>query len=438
MAAAAALLMALGLRLLPPGGLWEWSSILRNDMGWSAGQTAGAYALMQAAWLMVPLLGILVDKLGPRRMVFFGLAVLGAGFVLLSQIRELWHLYIVSMVMSLGSIMCSWLPMMTMLNNWFDRRKTMAMASAVTLALVCGALLGVFMSVLLGWAIGGTAPDVFERYGWRATALFIGLVCLALAFPLSRLVRNCPEDVGLLPDGDALPPKARVQAAGGGYPTPDADWGYSWREAVRTKDFWLMTMGNTATLVTMGAILVHLGLFLDDRGYSLAMESTATVAVSTLLVAVFLLVGGYLGDKFSMRKMAFAFSSVLTLSAVLLVLAQGNTMVVAFAVLFGIGSGGGIVIMFSMRGRYFGRRAFATITGVSLVPTIILFWVGASVAGMVRDSSGTYNEAFLALAAITLVGGIAFLLMGEPPLQQPRSLAGDGPLEEVPSEMANP
>ena len=433
MAAAAALLIALGDWQFW-GGLDEWKPALRDGFGWTAGQIALVAFLAQASLLMAPVAGLLVDRLGTRRAVFFGLLVLSAGFVLFSQIRELWHLYLVSLVISMGSLMGSLLPAMTVLNNWFTKRKTLTMALALTLG---GVLSAAFVLVLLAWAIGDSGPDVSERFGWRATALVAGLVYLVLAFPLSRLVRNRPEDIGLLPDGDVQPPTAAVQGTIGGSPAPEAAWGYGWLDAVRTKDFWLMAIGNVAALVTVTSILVHLGLFLDDRGHSLGMVSVA-VAMITLSGAAFLLVGGYLGDKFSMRKLAFAFSALLALSVVLLVLASGTGMLLAFAVLFGMGSGGPISIMFSMRGRYFGRKAFATITGISISLSVIPVGAGPVVAGVVRDSSGTYNEAFLALAAITLVGGIAFLLMGEPPLQQPRSLAGDGPLEEVPSEMANP
>lgn len=431
MVAVAALLLAVGVGSLS-SGLPLWKPVFRNSFGWTAGQVSWAYALTQAGPLMAPVVGILVDKLGPRRMVFFGLPVLGVGFVLFSQIRELWQLYTVFTGMGLGSIGCTWLPMMKMLNNWFDRRKTMAMALAAE-GFMLSAML---VPLLLAWAIGGTDPQISERFGWRATALFVGLACLALAFPLSRLVRDRPEDLGLQPDGDALPSNARVQAASGGYPMPDADWGYSWWEAVRTRMFWLMAIGHAMALMAMTTLLVHLGLFLDDRGYSL-QTIVLVVAVFTLAEAVFVLVGGYLGDKFAIRKIAFAFSAVLAVSVALLVMTSGTAMLLVFAALFGMGSGGPIAIMFSMRGRYFGRKAFGTITGISMLLASIPAAAGPVVASVARDSTGDYDAAFLGLAAIALVGGIAFLMMGEPS-QRSGLPVGGGPLGQAPVEVPNP
>ena len=419
MVAVAALLMAVGVGFLW-SGLPVWTTVLKNNFSWTAGQMWWVYSLAQAGVLMAPVVGILVDKLGPRRMVFFGLPVLGVGLVLFSQIKELWQLYAVVIVMGLGSIMFSGLTMMKMLNNWFDRRKTMAMALAAE-----GFMLSaIFVPLLLAWAIGGPDPQISERFGWSATALYLGLACLALAFPMSRLVRDRPEDLGLQPDGDALPPNEPVQAASGGYPMPDADWGYSWWEAVRTRNFWLMAIGLAAAVMTMTTVFAHLDLFLDDKSYSL---STIAVVVGafTLEGAVFVLVGGYLGDKFAIRKMAFAFSAVLALSVVLLVMTSGTAMLLVSAALFGLGSIGPIAMMFSMRGRYFGRKAFGTITGISIFLASIPAAAGPVVAGAVRDAKGDYDAAFLGLAAVSLVGGIAFLLMGEPS-QRPRLLAGDG------------
>ena len=418
MVAVGALLMAVGVAPLW-SGLPVWNPVLRNGFGWTAGQMSWAFSLTQVQeGSMAPVLGIIVDKLGPRLMVFFGLLVLGAGFVLFSQIQELWHLYVVFVLMSLGSTMSSWLPVMTVLNGWFVKRKTMAMA----LAQEGFSVSSIFVPILLAWAIGGANPNESERFGWRAAALLIGLVCLALAVPLSRLVRNRPEDMGLLPDGDASPPSARAQGDSGDPPTA-RDEGYTWQEAIRTKTFWLMATGHATTTLILGTTFAHLGLLLDDRGLSLGAIG-AVVAVFTSLSAVFLPVGGYLGDKFQIRTVAFGFSTVLTLSVVVLVLVPGFGMVFVFAVLFGIGVGGRFAIMTSMRGRYFGRKAFAAITGISVLPTSMLLVAGPVVAGEVRDRTGNYDAAFLGIAAISLVGGLALLMMGEPTKPPGRRLLG--------------
>ena len=391
-------------------GLPVWNPVLRNAFSWTAGQMSGAFAVTQVQeGFLGPAAGLLIDKLGPRRMVFIGMIILGSGFVLFSQIRELWQLYATFCIMSLGSSLSTWLPMMTVLNHWFIRHKSGAMA----LAMEGFALGGIVWPLLLAWAIGGTDPEVSERYGWRNSALFLGVLCLVLAVPLSRLVRNRPEDLGLQPDGDAALPAAAPRTGGrAALPEPEAA-GHTWQEAIRTHAFWLISIGHAASSTVIVTIFVHLGLMLDDRGFSLQAIS-AVIAVYTAVSAIFVLVGGYIGDRLPIRLTAFGFSALQSLSLVVLVLAHTTEMLFLFAVLLGVGTGARMPVAFAVRGLYFGRRAFAAITGLSLVPMSILLFIAPVFAGFMRDATGTYDAPFLTVAAFSFFGSCLFLLLGEP------------------------
>ena len=78
----------------------------------------------------------------------------------------------------------------------------------------------------------------------------------------------------------------------------------------------------------------------------------------------------------------------------------------------------------AIRGVYFGRKAFAAITGISMVPMNVLLFVAPLYVGYMRDITGTYTSAFLTIAAVSLLGSCLFLLLGEPtklPAQAVRS-----------------
>ena len=131
--------------------------------------------------------GLLVERLGSRRMVLIGMLLVGCGFLMFSRIGELWHFYAVFALMALGNGLGGWLPMMTALNNWFIRRRAVAMGWGLV-----GQPLGAVLFVpVLAWAID---PDHPDRWGWRAMAAGIGVIVIFLALPISRLVRNRPED----------------------------------------------------------------------------------------------------------------------------------------------------------------------------------------------------------------------------------------------------
>lgn len=413
LAGVGALVMALGTVPLFQG-LPVWNPVLRNAFGWSAGQMSWAFAMTRLeGGLMGPVEGLLIEKLGPRRMVFIGMTLLGAGFMLFSQVRELWHLYAVFFMMSMGAALGTWLPMMTVMNHWFIRRKTRAMS----LVMEGFAIGGIILPLLLAWAVGGTDPNISERYGWRATAFGIGVMIMALAFPLSRLVRNRPEELGLRPDGDPPSPDAALSRS----PRHAGDEaGFTWQEAIRTRDFWLISFGHASSSIVIVSIMVHLGLLLDDRGFSLGTIS-AVVATYTAVNAIFILVGGYLGDRIPIKLAAFGFSASQSVAVVVLVFAHNAPMLFLFAALLGIGFGGRTPVTTSIRGIYFGRKAFAAITGISMVPMNILLFSAPLFAGYMRDITGKYDVPFITIAVVCLLGSCLFLMLGKPRIPGPQT-----------------
>ena len=93
-------------------GMAAWFPVLENSFGWSRAQLSWAFSLSRVEGTVTgPIGGYLIDKLGSRRMVLIGLLLLGVGFVMFSQVRELWHFYLTFAVMSTGQGLGTWLPM---------------------------------------------------------------------------------------------------------------------------------------------------------------------------------------------------------------------------------------------------------------------------------------------------------------------------------------
>ncbi|MCK5920144.1 MAG: MFS transporter [Methylococcales bacterium] len=405
-----AVVMALGTVPLFQG-MPVWNPVLRNAFGWTAGQMSWAFAVTRIeGGLLGPLEGLLIERLGPRRMVAIGLPILGAGFIFLSQTSELWHLYASFGIMSFGAALGGWLPMMTVMNHWFVRKKTRAMA-VVMEGFAVG---GIGIPFLLAWCIGGADPNISERFGWSTTALGVGVTIIVFALPLAWLVRNRPEEVGLRPDGDK--DDGSEDLTGSNPPeTPKIEpVGYSWQLAIRTRTFWLISLGHACSSIVIVTIMVHLGLLLDDRGYSLPTIS-AIVGTYTGVNAIFILIGGYLGDRVPIRYAAFGFSAIQSIAVVILIFNDGIGMAYLFAVILGIGFGGRTPVTTSIRGVYFGRKAFAAITGMSMVPMNVMLFAAPLFAGYMRDSTGSYTIPFLTIAIVCMLGSCLFLLLGNPP-----------------------
>ena len=393
-----------------------WFVALDKRFGWTRAQLTWAFALARAeAGLFGPIEGLLVDRFGSRRMVLIGLLIIGGGFLLFSRVQELWHLYLAFIVMTFGYGIGGWLPMMTALNNWFIRRRSFAIA----LAMVGSTIGGVILVPLLAWAID---PVQYGVDRWKTIAAGVGVVLMVMAFPVSRLVRNRPEDYGQRPDGETRPPApetsdqtAALETSNLTEDSPAPNEGsFTWQEAARTKAFWLIAVGHGCTAIVIVTIMVHLGVMLEARDFSLPLIG---LVLSTYIGvgALFHLVGGYVGDRVLIRRAVFGFSITQSAALVVLVLADDSTaLVFLFAILLGIGYGGRLPLTSAIRGVYFGRRSFASITAISLVPLNILLIAAPQFAAYMYDYTQSYAVPFLTVAAVNFLGSFLFLMLGDP------------------------
>ena len=403
LAVTAALVMVIG--TVPMfQGMPIWFVVLERGFHWNSAQLSLAFSLSRVEGsIMGPIAGYLIDRVGPRRMVLIGMSVLGIGFVAFSRVNSLWQFYLVFIVMSSGTGLGTWLPMMTVLNNWFVRRRSIAMG----IAMVGFAMGGVLLVPALAWSVD---PDRFGLNAWRNSALLTGAVIILVAYPISRMVRDRPEDYGQIPDGDLREPASPPGDESG---AGAADFDYTWQQAIRTKAFWLISMGHACSSIVIVTLMVHLGTLLTDRGFSLQTVAWV-VAAQTGVSAVFNLVGGYVGDRIPMRLALFGFSAIQSGALILLLMIQSPAMAFLFAVVFGVGFGGRTPLTTSIRGLYFGRRAFASITGISMIPMNVFLLVSPLFAGIMFEATGSYDIPFTVVAVVSFMGAVMFLFLGKP------------------------
>ena len=392
-----------------------WLPVLSQSFGWTPLQLSWAFTLTRVeGTVMGPIAGWGVDKLGPRKMVVIGLAIFAVGFFLFSRTTNLWTFYLSFVVVSLGAGLGSWLPANTALNNWFRLRRSTAMS----IPMLGFGLGGVVIVPLMAWTMGWdtqTAMEIPGRLGWQNTALVVGAIGLVASVPLSLVVRNRPEDYGQHPDG--VDPANAVGAgprhsANGGTVAPD----YTWQEAVRTRAFWLITMGHSSSSIIIISVMFYLGLLMVERGFSLGQIGTV-ISVQTAVSTAFILVGGIIGDRVPIRLAIFAFSLLQSIAMVILLIAETLPMFYLFTILMGIGFGGRTPLTTAIRGVYFGRSNFARITGISMIPMNIMFIaVVPYVAWMQEYITGSYTLPLATIAAVSAVGSVMFLMMGNPRL----------------------
>ena len=398
--------------VLVSGPIWNgvgvWVKALELQFGWSRTQLTGAFSLTQLEGSIVgPFMGYLVDRLGPRRMVFIGLAVTGLGFIVFSRTSNLATFYLAYTLIMAGQSAGTWVPLMAVINRWFDRKRGTAMAVANEGEFVGGLLL----VPALAWAV---TPG---HLGWSGTALWIGVIFLAVAWPISRLIRLRPEDYGQLPDGDPNPNQEEGPTEIGNSLERDTQNrnqpDFTARQAIRTKAFWFISFGHALSSMLFATIAMHLIPLLTDQDLSL---QTAAYMFSIMMIvgAVFNLIGGYVGDRIPINVAIFGFGTLQAAGILVAAFVHNVPMALLFALLFGAGFGGRMPLAAAIRGEYFGKRAFATLTGISMAPMSVFMLAAPLFAASMFDSLGNYTLAFLILGALGSMSGVLYLFAKKP------------------------
>ena len=200
-------------------------------------------------------------------------------------------------------------------------------------------------------------------------------------------MRHRPEDHGYEVDGG--PPPSDPGSAPGAAAVSTVEDGFTVGEALRTRQFWLISLGHGSALLVISAVMVHLITHLrESLDYSLTGATLVTTVITAAQVAG-TFAGGFFGDRVSKRGIAIG--AMLAQGGGLILLATSGTVwiVVLFALAHGLAWGVRGPVMLALRADYFGRRDFGKIMGLSQMVMTTGMMSGPLFAGFMRDPSAT-------------------------------------------------
>ena len=367
---------------------------LERQFGWSRTALSGAFSLARVEGAILgPVEGFLVDRVGTRKMVFIGYILMGLGFLWLGQVETLWAFYASFMIITLGSGLGGWLAIIAMVNNWFTRKRTFAMASAMS-----GIHFGGLLVPLLALGI--------EAFEFSGAATIIGVILLIVVGPAAKVIRNHPEDMGLQPDGD-------LENLSGSAPTEDEEPDFTAAQALRTPAFWILTVMQVASSVAIVTLALHLVPKLTDMGMTLSGAGTV-VLTYTIVALPSQFLSGYFADRLPKTLMIAIFLAIQGIALTIIAFADTILLAYIFALLYGIGFGGRNPLTTAIRGEYFGRKAFATIMGISQFPMNIGMIGAPLFAGYMFDTTNSYVIPFSVFAILTFFGAFLMLFVRKP------------------------
>jgi MFS family permease len=373
---------------------------LQDQFGWSRAAIAGGAsvgALM--AGVLSPLVGVWIDRYGARKIMTTGALVMGCAFCLLSGIQSLWQLYAINVFAALGVSCVAWLPNQTLISNWFDRKRGQAMGIALA-GIGCG-----------GFVMPQLASFLIADFGWRvAYGVLAALVLLIVVAVVLAVVRDRPEDMGLLPDGESAASEAQPGAPVAGTLEDPGSADLSLPASLRTSALWILSLGHVLWTFGSMSIIAHLPAFLEGRDFE-PQAAARYLAFAIGFSVVGRLSFGFLADRFTKSRILSCAFVLQALAVLCLFQIQSPGALPGFVVLFGLGLGGGAVLIPLLVGECFGLRAFGKILGIVMISATVGGAVGPVLTGYIFDVTGSYSLAFqLHVASLTAAAVAVFFL----------------------------
>lgn len=386
---------------------YSWGIVGRaqsSELGLSHAQHGFAFGLFSIAYsLMGAVAGAILNRAGVRAMVTGGLLATSVGFVWLSRAQNAVETYLAfGLLIGFGVGVSSIVPAQTLASNWFIRYR----GRAIAIIFASGGVVAKLITRFDAWML--------QQTDWRNVWLVFAGISVATALISFAFVRNRPEDMGLLPDGDGHPASAK---AGPGAASPglapslqDLDWQVG--DALRSPQFLLVLACAVAYSTPWTVVVAHGASHLVELG--LEAGEAASIIGTMALVSVLGRLAGGIGDLLSPRLVLALSLSLEGLGVAGVAMAESRAMASAACVLLGLGFGTAYISVPVVMGAFFGRVAFASTAGVRTLTTGVFNLFAARAAGAWADRTDSFSAAFATLAVMCFLGTAAALIARSP------------------------
>lgn len=405
-------MFGLSVGTLPTATLGLFMQPLGDEFGWSRTQVSLGLTIFALVGLpLAPLVGMLVDRFGARRIAIPGLLLTGACFASFGLISGAYHQWVLLwIVYTLASLMTRTLVWSSSISAAFTKGRGLALA-----VLLCG--------TAIATALGPTvARLLIAEWGWRGGYIGLGIgwgwTALLLAVLFFRDVRAR--------HGSTAPGEAAA--------SPQLPGGLTLREAVGNLPQVRVAFAMSIQALMGGAVLVHIVPMLVADGLT-AAQATTIAAILGLASIIGKLATGWLIDRISGSLLPVVAYGGPALGYALLLQASGSIWLLSFAVfVLGYCSGAALQLATYLTTRYAGLRNFGAIFGVVSSLMALAGGIGPALGGWVFDTTGGYTLLLTAGVPAAAVAGLLVFRLGPYPVFEP--VTPDMALSEKPAPAA--
>jgi sugar phosphate permease len=340
-----------------------------------------------------PVIGVLADKLAPRRLFATGLLGMALFYFAVSRATAFWQLAaLYSTIGTISMALSSAIPCNAVISRWFVRRRGLALGfSAFGIGFA-----GVILPPIVAWAL--------PKFGWRAIwEVGAAALVLIVAPVVALVVRDRPtEREGLH--------YVTGEASGGGHHGHGGPSTITARSVLARPAFWLMVAAYVPILALQVGVLQNIAPYAASRGLSGEVAGTLVSVISVTMVASTLVLG-LVSDRFGNRVPYAALAGIMALGAALLAFGSGLPTIVLACALLGSGGGQFTLLTAALAGQ-FGGEGVGRAYGLCMM-FVPLTQLGPFFMAKVEEVSHSYTLPLIVLAALTLVGGGLILLLRE-------------------------
>ena len=375
-------------------GLSAIFTSLLIDFNWSVASTSLAFSLRtEVQGLTGPIIGLSIDKLGPRFTIIVGILIAGLALFALSFITNLFQFYVVMLISALGIGAAGGQVGMAAVATWFDKKRSRALSIMTVGGGISGALV-----FFVAWLV--------ELYGWRTAVQILSIYYIIIGLFFALNIRSRPQDHHQPMDGI---PKMHFEEE------ENQIIGMSSKDALKTRGFWSIAFGTSFCLFAGVPIILLTIPFLESLGYSKTLASIAMIAF-TVSTVVGRLGSGYLADKYGNKLILTIGYFLVSIGTIGLFFANDIYVTMIFLFICGPGFGASIPIRASIIAEYFGTINFGTINGFCVFVSTLGAVIGPWIVGKMVDVTGDYSYGWL-VAGLAAFLAVPTLIFAEKPSQ---------------------
>jgi predicted MFS family arabinose efflux permease len=358
---------------------------LHAAFGWHREAIGGTFALAAITVALVsPGIGVLLDRFPPRRIILPSILIFALALASLSKLGpNIARFYFTFFILGLVANGTAQFAYTRTMLTWFQKRRGFALALILT-----GSGVGsILIPPVTQWMI--------ERHGWRSAYTLLGGIAL-LGFPLTALlVRNRPA------------------AAVYGDPVPSS--GVTVSAALQSVAFWVLAGITVLSAFSENGLVTNMAAILTEHGVT-AQSAALALSVRGGSGIIGRLCVGFLIDRFSPQRMQTFILILAAIGTLILAFAGSTAIALLGAALLGIGLGSEADVAPYLLARYFGRKHFSVLYGLTWTAYAIGGGTGPVVIGHLYDRAGSYEPRFIVgLAFVAFASAAVSLLLRSDP-----------------------